>query len=247
MVGFVVQDWDKVKRNLELDESASFLDVRSACASAFGLPTAGSDLSDVVFKGKKRKDDETLAGAGVTPGAKMMLMLTRAGKEALAAGSGAPGACSSSAATGGTKKRVDDSGRAEPQNLRDALHEAGSASVLAAEAAGAASEPPRPAKVAGEVQILVAVGRAKHYFSLPPAAAVADLKLALSPLTGAEPALQRLLFKGKELAHQAGGDAVTLEAAGVSDGSKVLSLAVCPSQPLFALKLTPDGRVKGMN
>jgi hypothetical protein len=70
------------------------------------------------------------------------------------------------------------------------------------------------------LELRVGIGATVHSLALEPSSHVRDAKALLQALTGATPQQQKLLHKGKELKD----DNATLEAAGVTDGSKAMLL-----------------------
>ncbi|KAJ8323034.1 Ubiquitin domain-containing protein ubfd1 [Batrachochytrium dendrobatidis] len=70
-----------------------------------------------------------------------------------------------------------------------------------------------------KISIKVAFGKTSHVIPLTGSNLVKDLKLALSELTGIEPSMQKLLFKGVLKDDQ------TIAEANIKDGSKVMMMA----------------------
>lgn len=164
--------------------------------AVLGAPTGAARL---IHKGKELADDQSLAGAGVLEGSKLML-LNRSGP---LAGGGAPA-----------------SGRAQPT--------AGVAQGACAEGVGAeeqaqpAAEARHPGQLDSDkegVLIKVLVARKTYEVRLSRSRTIAELKGRLQAVTGARPSEQRLIYKGKELA----GD-VTIEGGGLRDEGRVMLL-----------------------
>ena len=198
----------KAKHAVDCSADGTFLQVKQRVQELCGVVPASQKL---IFKGKERKDGDSVAAAGVRDGDKLMLMLSAEGAKELKR---------EEERLAGEQRQQE---AAAAQRLKE-QHRDG----LAADATAAA--PPAKTAVVEEegaavqgaqtVQIIHAKVRYKLVADFSsPTLTFLDLKEKLAKLCHVPAKHQRLVFKAKER-----DSAQTLVAAGVKSGDKMMLL-----------------------
>ena len=202
----------KVKHAVECEADGTFGAIKEQVHELAGCTPASQKL---IFKGKERKDADSLAAVGVKTGDKLMLMLSaegakeekRAGEELL------------------RQKRLDEA--KEAKQLLEA-HRDGGEKALGTRGGGDAREGAAPAVVeeegagaAGAHVVQVLHGKVRYRLVVEGADKMtfADLKAKLAKLCHVPAQHQRLIYKAKERE-----SVHTLAAAGVKNGDKLMLL-----------------------
>jgi len=210
----------KAKHVVTVPADGTFGAVKEQVQELAGIRPAAQKL---IFKGKERKDADSLASAGVASGAKMMLMLSAEGAK--------------------DEKKAEEQ-RAKQKRQHDAMeakqlleeHRAGGSEHHAAgtgDGADSSRAAPAPAVIEEEgasaagahvVQVLHGKMRFRLVVGGDGAGGAApvtfgDLKEKLAKLCSVPPAHQRLIYKAKER-----DSAHAIKEAGVKDGDKLMLL-----------------------
>ncbi|KAJ1629281.1 hypothetical protein T492DRAFT_1012062 [Pavlovales sp. CCMP2436] len=155
---------------LSLDSLSTVRDAKAQLQALTGATPAQQRL---IFKGRERKDDELLADAGLTDGAKVMLLFTPGFQRP------PPAASEAAASPTAAAPAAEAAGSARPPKrvVHDEEEDADGNRLLN----------------------VVCLG-VTHTVRVDPEASVGDVKLRMAGITGAGVDQQRLIIKGKERA-----------------------------------------------